>query len=113
MRKIISAVGLIAAMGMVLIPFGAWAKMRTGFACGPTLYEFQYGPQYQQEKPLGIEEAKQEVENYIESTGNPNLKLGEVRDKGSSFEADVIAQNDLVVDKFLVNKNTGCMRSEY
>jgi hypothetical protein len=112
-RKIINAVGLIAAMGVVLVPFAAWAKMGTGFACGPTSYEFQYGPQYQQQKPLDKEEAQQELQNYLESIGNPNLKLGEVRDKGSSFEADVMAQNDMIVDKFLVDKNTGCMRSEY
>ena len=88
-------------------------KMRTGYGCGPESYGFQFGPQYQQQKPLEKEEAKQEVENYLEFIGNPNLKLGEVSDKGTYFEADVLTKNDSPVDKFLVNKNTGCMRSEY
>jgi hypothetical protein len=82
---------------------------------GPGWYGPQYGPQYQQQqKPLDKEKAKQEVENYLTSTRNPNLKLGKVTDKGSYFEADVVTKgNDSPVDKILVDRNTGWMRSAY
>jgi hypothetical protein len=75
----------------------------------------QYGPQYEQpQKPLAKEEAKQEVENYLSSTRNPNLKLGEITDKGSFFEAKIVTRkNNSLVDKILVDKNTGSMRSGY
>jgi hypothetical protein len=75
----------------------------------------QYGPQYQeQQKPLNKDEARQEVENYLKSTGNPNLKLGKVADQGSHFVAYVVTKkNDSLVDKILVDKDTGGMRSAY
>jgi hypothetical protein len=75
----------------------------------------QYGPQYEQpQKPLDKKEAKQEVENYLSSTRNPNLKLGEITDKGSYFEVKIVTQkNNSLVDKILVDKNTGSMRSGY
>ena len=154
MRKSVYTLALVVAMGMVLIPFAAWAQMGPGYGygygmgpgmmgrgqgygygmgpgmmgpgygcgygrgpdmMGPGWYGTQQGPQYQhQQKPLGKEEAKQEVENYLMSTRNPNLKLGKVTDKGSYFEADVVTKgNDSPVDKILVDKNTGWMRSAY
>jgi hypothetical protein len=122
MRKSVSTLALVVAMGMVLVPFAAWAQMGPGYGygygMGPGMmgsgwYGPQYGSQDQQQKPLGKEEAKQEVENYLKSTRNPNLKLGTVTDKGSYFEADVVTKNDSPVDKILVNKNTGWMQSAY
>jgi hypothetical protein len=137
MRKSVSTLALVVAMGMVLVPFAAWAQMGPGYGygygmgpgmmdrgygcgygwgpgmMGPGWYGPQYGSQDQQQKPLGKEEAKQEVENYLKSTRNPNLKLGTVTDKGSYFEADVVTKNDSPVDKILVNKNTGWMQSAY
>ena len=113
MGKIIGALALVAAAGVVFIPPVTWAQMMTEYACGPESHGFQYGPQHQQQNPLGKEEAKQEVESYLKSTGNPDLKLGKITDKGSSFEAELLAKNDSLLDKFLVNKSTGCMRSEF
>ncbi len=146
-------IALVVAMGMVVIPFAAWAQMGPGYGygsgmgpgmmgrgygygygmgpgmmdrgygcghgwgpgmMGPGWSGSQYGPQYQQQKPLDKEQAKQEVENYLASTRNPNLKLGKVADKGSYFEADVVTKgNDSLVDKIFVDMNTGWMRSAY
>jgi len=64
-------------------------------------------------KPLDKDQASQEVENYLRSTGNPDLKLGEIREKGEDFEADILAKDDSLLDKFLINKHTGEMRTEY
>ncbi len=58
-------------------------------------------------------QASHEVENYLRSTGNPNLKLGDIREKGENFEADILAKDDSLVDRILVNRNTGEMRSQY
>jgi hypothetical protein len=75
----------------------------------------QYEPLYEQpQKPLDKEEAKQEVENYLSSIWNPNLKLGGVTDEGSYFEARIVTKkNNSLVDKILVDKNTGSMRWLY
>ncbi len=76
--------------------------------------QFVLPPCYQQlQKPLDKNHVSQEVGNYLKSTGNPNLKLGEIREKGENFEADILTKNDSLVDKILVNKDTGEMRSEY
>ncbi len=77
---------------------------------GQSILHFAYtSPQV----PLNKSRASQEVESYLKSTGNPNLKLGEVREKGENFEADILTKTGSLVDKILVNMHTGEMRSEY
>jgi len=44
---------------------------------------------------------------------DPNLKLGKLTDDGNSFEADIVTKDNSLVDKILVDKNTGAMRSAY
>ncbi len=67
----------------------------------------------QLQNPLDRYQATHEVENYLRSTGNPSLKLGDIREKGENFEADILTKDNSLVDKIIVNKNTGEMRSEY
>jgi hypothetical protein len=74
----------------------------------------QYGPQYQQpRKPMEEKDAKAILENYIQSTRNPNLKLGEIKDLGYVFEAEILTKDNSLVDKILVDKGMGWMRSIY
>jgi hypothetical protein len=44
---------------------------------------------------------------------NPNLKVGEIEDKGYVFEAEILTKDNSLVDKILVDKRTGWMRSIY
>jgi hypothetical protein len=53
------------------------------------------------------------VENYIKSTGNPNLKLGNITDAGKAFEVEIVTKDKSLVDKVLVDKGSGAMRSIY
>ncbi len=72
------------------------------------------GPQYQQpQKPMEEKDAKVSLENYLESMRNPNLKLGKVKDVGYAFEAEILTKDNSLVDKILVDKRTGWMRSVY
>jgi hypothetical protein len=85
-----------------------------GRGMGPGMMGQGYGPQYQQErKPLTEKDVKAMVENYVQSTRNPNLKLGKITDKDQYFEAEIVTKNDSLVDKILVDKQTGWMRSIY
>jgi hypothetical protein len=87
-----------------------------GYGMGPGMMGpgYGYGPQYQQpQKPLEEKDAKAMLENYLKSSRNPNLKLGKIEDKGNAFEAQILTQKDSLVDKILVDKNTGWMRSAY
>jgi hypothetical protein len=77
-------------------------------------YGSRYGQQYPQpQKPLDEEQAKQEVEGYLKSRANPNLKLGKMEDKGDAYEAEILTKDGSLVDRILVNKKSGGMRSIY
>jgi mono/diheme cytochrome c family protein len=76
--------------------------------------QYAYGRQLQQlSKPLDKDQARQEVEDYLSSTRNPNLKVGKVEDKGRDYEVTVETKKGSLVDKLLVNKDTGWMHSVY
>lgn len=77
-------------------------------------YGPQYGPQYQQPRePMEEKDAKAMLENYIQSTRNPNLKLGKIKEKENYFEAEILTKENSLVDKILVDKFNGWMRSIY
>jgi hypothetical protein len=51
------------------------------------------------------------MEGYLDYTGNPNLKLGEMREKDGFFEGEIVTkQEGALVDKVIVDKRTGRMR---
>ena len=84
-----------------------------GGGYGPQ-YGPQYPPQYQQPpKPLEERDARAILENYLNSMKNPNLKLGKIEDTGSAFEAEIVTKDNSLVDRILVEKSTGRMRSAY
>jgi hypothetical protein len=89
-----------------------------GSGMGNPGYGTEYGPQNglqspQPQKQLGERDARAILENYLKSTRNPNLKLGKVEDKGNAFEGEILTKNGSPVDKILVDKNNGGMRSAY
>lgn len=73
---------------------------------------YQMGQQ-DMRKNVDENDARKMVQNYLESTGNPNLKLGKIQDKGESFEAEIQTKDGSLVDNILVDKKTGWMRSAY
>ncbi|MEJ2725129.1 MAG: cytochrome c [Deltaproteobacteria bacterium] len=85
-----------------------------GYGMGPG-YGGQYGPQQYQKppKPLDEQQAKQEVENYLKSTRNPNLKVGKIEEKGNDYVVNIETKDGSLVDKILVNKDTGRMAPAY
>ena len=123
-------------------PQGGWycpygGPYRGGYGMGPGMMGYGYGmgpgmmgygmgfgmmgpgygyyPQYRQpHRPLKEQNAKAIVNNYLNSTRNPNLKLGKIKDEGYAFEVEIVTKkNGSLVDKVLVNKNTGWIRSVY
>jgi hypothetical protein len=104
----------------VLIPlvltftfYGGEVRAQMGLGYGGQ-YGPQYGPQYQQpRKPMEEKDAKAMLENYIQSTRNPNLKLGKIKEKDNYSEAEILTKENSLVDKILVDKFTGWMRFIY
>jgi len=73
-----------------------------------------YGPRYgEPQKPLEEKDVKAVVKDYIESTRNPNLKMGKIKEMENFFEVEILTKDNSLVDKILVDKFTGWMRSAY
>jgi hypothetical protein len=51
--------------------------------------------------------------DYLKSSRNPNLKLGKIKDTGNAFEAEIRTRNNALVDRILIDKETGGIRSAY
>ena len=97
---------------------GGWYCPRGGgWGMGPGMMGpgyYGYGPQYQQpQKPLEKSDVETMMKNYLASVRNPNLKLGKIAEKDNGFEVDIVTKDNSLVDKILVDKNTGWMRSAY
>jgi hypothetical protein len=99
--------------GMVL---GGGMMGGRSYGMGPGMIGpgYAYGPQYQKpQKPLEEKDAKAILENYLRSTRNPNLKLGKITEQGNYFEGEITAKDGSLVDKILVDRYTGWIRSIY
>lgn len=64
-------------------------------------------------EPLEKDDVKSMLENMLDYSRNPNLKAGRIEDKGVFYEAEITTKEGSLVDKLLVDKNTGRMRSVY
>ena len=113
---------VVAFLGFGAVAFAYWGMGpgMMGFGMMGPVYEYgqQYGPQYgrqyqQAQKPLDRNQAQQEVENYLRAMGNPNLKLEKIEEKGNSYQVNIVSGDGSLVDKILVDKNTGWMQSPY
>ena len=104
-------------MGYGMMGYGMGPGMMGYYGMGPGMMGpgYGYNQQYHQpQSPITEKDAKGIVENYLNSTRNPNLKLGKIKDEGSAFEADIVTKsNGTLVDKVLVSKDTGWLRSVY
>lgn len=97
---------------------GGWGigpgGMHQGWGMGPNYGPGYQGQRYQQsQKPLDESEAKSLMENYLKSTRNPNIELGDIEDKGNVFEAKIQTKDGSLVDKIIIDKMTGWIRSIY
>jgi hypothetical protein len=105
--------GYGSGMGPGMMGGGMMGSGR-GSGMGPGMMGPGYGAQSPQSgKPLDMKEAKAMMEDYLKSWRNPNLKLGKIKDAGNAFEAEVLTRNNALVDRVLIDKDTGWMRSAY
>lgn len=96
-------------------------RYRGGLCMGPGPMDYRGGmcmsPGYSfyglPAESVDKEKAKDLVDDYLRYGRNPNLKIGDAEDKGSDFEVSVVTKDGSLVDRILVNKNNGWMRSVY
>lgn len=70
-------------------------------------------PYFRPDEPVDMAEAKMLMGSCIKSTRNPNLKLGKIKDQGTDYEAEILTKNNMLIDRILIDKKTGWMRSAY
>ena len=59
---------------------------------------------------LTQERAEAIVKQRLAFIGNPNLKLGEVKEEDGSFVADITTKDGSLVDRLRIDKQTGFLR---
>jgi hypothetical protein len=59
------------------------------------------------------DQARAEVEEYLSTSRNPNLKTGEITEKENSFEVDIVTKDGSLADKWIVEKQTGRLYPAY
>lgn len=90
-----------------------------GHGMGPGMMGRGMGPgmmgqgYWQGQELLKEKDAKSIVENYLKASRNPNLKVGKIKDAGNGFEAEIVTKDKSLVDKVLVDKYSGWLRSVY
>ena len=137
MKKILIVFAVVLALGLAIYPVAGQTQMMRGYGpqgggwycpnCGSQMCQgwgpgmgrgmgHGYGPQSQYQppqKPIDEKEAKSIVEGYLQSTRNPNLKMGAVKDVDNAFEVEIVTKNNALVDKIIVDKYSGWFRSAY
>jgi len=109
--------------------FGMNRWFGRGYPMGPGMMEaYPYGPghgmmgwygygggpqKYYGNRPIDINEAHAVIDDYLRQTRNPNLKAGKIKDIGNAFEAEILTKENSMVDKIIIDKDTGWMRSAY
>jgi len=72
----------------------------------------QWGP-YGLRKPVStVEQAKQVIDVYLAETGQ-KLAAGNITEKNWYFEAEILDRNKTVIDRVIVDKRSGRIRSIY
>jgi zinc resistance-associated protein len=87
-----------------------------GPAWGMSPYGYDRDDQLQSGRhmgPLEKKDAEKIVENYIQATRNPNLKLGKIEDSGNAFRAQIVTKENSLVEEVLIDKDSGYMRPAY
>lgn len=63
--------------------------------------------------PITKERAEAAVKERLASLRNPNLKIGSVKEEETGFVAEIRTGDNSLVDKWIVDKRTGAVRSVY
>ena len=99
-------------MGSGMMRYGGYPGV--GMDPGMMRPDDENGSHYRQNQTsLDRKAAERIFENSLKRKHNPNLKLGEIKDEGSFFEAEILTKDNSLVDRLIVDKSSGRMRSAY
>jgi hypothetical protein len=87
--------------------------MMHGQGYGQSGYNQKYAPRQTPGKLFSEDKAKVLLQNYLDDTNNPDLKLAAITYKDSLYEAWILSKGRSLVDNMEVNKETRWFRSAY
>jgi hypothetical protein len=99
---------------------GSWSgchggpMMATGYgSCCPMMQHTggYYGTS--RTAPLTRNDAETVIRDYLYRLGNPNLKQGKVKETDHEFEVEIVTKDNSLVEKLVIDKETGGMRQTY
>ena len=64
-------------------------------------------------EPITKEEATRLLKRYVRDTDNPNLKVGKITEEKDRFVGEITTKDGSLVDKIIIDKRTGWMKSAY
>lgn len=103
-----------AASGMMMCPC---MQMMMGGGTGGGMMGGQMSQSNATSQPLSnprtLEQARERAEQYLESSGNPNLKIGEINETAASFEIEVVTRDDSLVNWLIIDKKSGELKAQY
>lgn len=104
-KKIILFLTIILALTSCL--YLSWAEEKSPYGT----YHKGTADGYGGKKPVTTkEDALKVLTNYFADKG---VKIGQIREKQLFFEADILDKNNNIVDKVIIDKRTGRIRSIY
>lgn len=122
-------VGVIVSFGLVYghgMSGGGMMGNRgfsSGGYMGPMMGNMQQGcPMAQQmggyygayrTEELSKDDAQNIVQDYLYRLSNPNLKQGKIKETDHEFEAEIVTKDNSLVEKILIDKQTGWTRPTY
>lgn len=118
---------LILMLALVLSMPNAHAQQQGAQSPGPWYCPWMGGPMQQGSgmgccmvgrpasstagRPLTREQARELLEDYAGQGSNPDLKVGEITDQGSVYEAVIVTRDGSHTQKIQVDKSTGWFRN--
>ena len=88
--------------------------MGQGWHC-PMMQNMGYQPYSGPDRVENLtkDEAKNIARDYLMRLGNPNLKRGKIKETEHEFEVEIVTKDNSLVQKILIDKETGRMRPSY
>ena len=83
-----------------------------GCCCPMMQHTGGYYGEYRTEQ-LTKNDAQTIVQDYLYRLSNPNLKQGKIKETDHEFEVEIVTKDNSLVEKLLIDKQTGWTRSTY
>ncbi|MDY6824292.1 MAG: hypothetical protein SWH68_10940 [Thermodesulfobacteriota bacterium] len=107
--------GMMRGYGPGMMHRGYGPGMMRGYGPGMMMPGYErYQDSRESGEPMDNDTARQMVSDYLSANDNPNLKIGEIKEKEAVFEVKIVTQkSEDIVDIIEVDRYSGYMRSIY